>query len=86
MEARRQMCSDGPLSVERDSLRLLTHSLKVAKLEHNKTGGYRPVKRGAHNEARDDVAMALILAAGAWVREYAPVLKKREERALASAA
>ena len=66
----RQMCSDGPLSVERESLRLLTHSLKVAKIEHNKSGGYRMIKRGANNESRDDVAAALVQAAGEWHRQF----------------
>jgi len=68
IRALRKICLDGPLSVERESLRLLTHSLKVALVRHDDQGNTRLVKRGTHSEARDDVAAALLLAAGEAVR------------------
>jgi len=68
IDALRQLAVDGPMSVERESLRLLTHSVKVAKVRPDDQGSVRLVKRGTNNEARDDVAAALLLAAG-WFRE-----------------
>ena len=68
IDALRQLAVDGPMSVERESLRLITHSVKVAKVKCDDQGSVRLIKRGTNNEARDDVATGLVLAAG-WFRE-----------------
>ena len=68
IRALRKMAKDGPLSVEESSRDLLTASLAAAMVKNDDQGSTRLVKRGSHNEARDDVAAALTLAAGAWSR------------------
>ena len=64
IRAVRRMASDGPLTVERDSRGLLTASL-AASMVRSSEGEFRLVKRDSHSQARDDVAVALTLAAGA---------------------
>ena len=59
---------DGPLVVAEDSRSLLLASLSVAKVENDKQGSVRLIKRGVNNEARDDVCVAWTLAAGARER------------------
>ena len=69
IRALRKLAKDGPLAVEPRSRNLLTASLAAAKVENDRSGNYRLTKRDpANNTARDDVAFALTLAAGALVR------------------
>ena len=63
------MAADGPLSVTPESAKLIAASLAVAVVKREE-GNSRLVKRGTHNQCRDDVAQALTLAAGA--RDRAP--------------
>ena len=71
IRALRRSAADGPLSVEKGSRGLLAASLAVALVKTDDQGGVRLAKRGTNNQARDDVAAALVLAAGAVSR--APV-------------
>ena len=64
----RSLSADGPLSVEPGSRSLLAASLAVALVKTDDAGSVRLVKRGSNNTARDDVAAALLLAAGALAR------------------
>ena len=70
IRALRKMATDGPLSIEPESRLLVAASLAVAKVKNDDAGNCRLVKRGTNNSARDDVAAALLLAAGAWEREH----------------
>ena len=65
IRALRRMALDGPLSCETESQQLLTASLGVAMVVNDTSGNVRLVKKGTNNTSRDDVAAALILAAGA---------------------
>ena len=65
----RKVVADGPMNIEKDSRRLITASLMVAKIEHDKNGNSRLVKSSTNNTARDDVAFALTLAAGESLRK-----------------
>ena len=67
----RRMAKDGPLSCAPSSRPLLEASLSVAQVQNDSDGNVRLVKRGSQNEARDDVAAALKLAAGAHARRPA---------------
>ena len=67
----RKMAKDGPLSVDPPSRPLLAASLSVAQVKNDDQGNTRLVKRGTNNTARDDVAAALVLIAGAWARREA---------------
>ena len=64
----RKLVLDEGLSVEPVSRDLLTASLAVATVKNDDQGNVRLIKRGGHNKARDDVAAALVLAAGAFMR------------------
>ena len=64
----RKVAMDGPLSCEPESRLLLTASLSAAMVQNDDSGNVRLRKRGANNEARDDVAAALVLSAGAYHR------------------
>ena len=64
----RRMAKDGPLAVERGSRMLTATSLSRARVQNDDAGNFRLVKRGTNNTARDDVAAALVLAAGAVER------------------
>lgn len=68
IRALRRMAQDGPLSVETSSRSMLAASLAAARVKNDESGNVRMVKRGTNNEARDDVAAALALAAGAVER------------------
>ena len=68
IRALRKIAKDGPLSVAKDSRALLTASLSAAMVQPDDQGSVRLVKRGSNNQARDDVAAALVLAAGSWGR------------------
>ena len=75
------MTADGPLAVEKDSRALLTASLGVAMVAVDDAGNVRMKKRGTNNQARDDVAAALVLAAGSWMRSP-PVARRRMRSAM----
>ena len=64
----RKLAADGPLAVEVKSRDLLAASLSVAMVKNDDQGSFRLLKRGTNNTARDDVAAALLLAAGALAR------------------
>ena len=59
---------DGPFSIDEGSRALLIASLSVAYIKNDDQGNTRLAKDGKHNRARDDVAAALLLAAGAFER------------------
>ena len=68
IRALRRMAADGPLAVEKAARDLLAASLSVATVKTDDQGGVRLAKNGTNNTARDDVAAALVLAAGAVSR------------------
>ena len=68
IRALRKVVRDGPLAVEEKSRSLLQASLSVATVKEDDAGSTRIVKRGSNNQSRDDVAVALTLAAGAFER------------------
>ena len=72
IRAVRKLALDGPLACEESSRGLLTASLAAAMVKPDDAGNVRLVKRGTNNTGRDDVAAALILAAGALSRAPAP--------------
>ncbi len=74
VRALRKMAKDGPLSCPPECRDLVTASLAVATVKNDDQGNCRIEKRGTNNTARDDVAQALALAAGAWDRasKYRP--------------
>lgn len=65
----RRLAADGPLSVEDGSRDLLSVSLAAAKCINDTSGNTRLIKKGTNNEARDDVSVALVLAAGEASRQ-----------------
>ena len=68
IKALRGLTRDGPLAAEEESRPLLAASLSVARVKNDDSGGTRLVKMGSANTARDDVAAALVLAAGKYQR------------------
>ena len=68
IRALRKVAMDGPMSVEKTSRRLLATSLAKAMVQNDDQGNTRLVKMGTNNEGLDDVAAALVLAAGAHAR------------------
>ena len=64
----RSKVKDGPFAVAECSRSLLEASLAVAAVKNDDQGSVRLVKRTSNNEARDDVAAAFCLAAGAFAR------------------
>ena len=74
IRALRKICRDGPLSVDPVSRNLLLVSMSGAYVENDTAGNSRLIKKSSDNKARDDVAAAAVLAAGAFERESkAPV-------------
>jgi len=61
INAVRKLVADGPLSVEETSRALLSVSLSAAMVKHDGSGNIRMVKRGQNNQARDDVAAAMVV-------------------------
>ena len=59
---------DGPFSIDPASRSLVEASLACATVRSDDQGSVRLVKKTSNNLARDDVAAALTLAAGAFVR------------------
>ncbi|MCY3845695.1 MAG: hypothetical protein OXH69_19390 [Acidobacteria bacterium] len=72
IRALRRAAADGPLAVERSSRPLIAASLAAALVANDDQGNTRLAKRGTNNTARDDVAAAMVLAAGAWSRRAVP--------------
>ena len=68
IRALRKIFRDGPASIEEAARPLLVASLHQAYVKGDDQGNTRLVKRGKDNQARDDVAAALTLAAGAFAR------------------
>ena len=66
--ALRKFAADGPLSCVPSSRPLLTASLAAALVKNDDQGSVRMIKRDSHNTGRDDVAAALVLAAGSLSR------------------
>lgn len=60
------MAADGPLSAAPQSRPLIGASPSAAHVYNDDQGNTRLFKTGTNNTARDDVAAALVLAAGAW--------------------
>ena len=71
IRALRKLASDGPLSVSPESRDLITASLGVSQVKTDNAGNSRLEKRGTNNTSRDDVAAALLLSAGEFVRRAA---------------
>ena len=76
IRALRKICRDGPLSVDSGSRNLLMVSLSAAYVENDNAGNSRLIKRSSDNKARDDVAAAATLAAGAFERAGAAPVRK----------
>ena len=68
IRALRKIARDGPLSCAESSRLLVAASLSAALVKNDDAGNTRLVKRGTNNAARDDVAAALVLCAGAFQR------------------
>ena len=68
IRALRKIAGDGPLSVSPGSAALIGASLSAAMVKPDDSGNVRMVKRTTNNTARDDVAAALVLAAGVFNR------------------
>ena len=69
VRATRQWASDGPLACDERSRPLVTAALAASEVKSDDQGSTRLVKRGSNNQARDDVAAAMVLAIGAMDRE-----------------
>ena len=80
IRATRAAAKDGPLAGAESSRPLLAASLAAAMAKNDDQGSVRMVKRGTNNPGRDDVAAALVLAAGALSR--APKPRRRLRSAL----
>ena len=68
IRALRRLAKDGPLSCVPGARHLVAASLSAAMVKNDDAGNTRLLKRGSNNTARDDVAAALVLAAGAFAR------------------
>ena len=64
----RKLALDGPLNVSPESAALITASMAAARVKPDDSGNVRLVKAGTNNTGRDDVAAALVLAAGLFER------------------
>ena len=67
IRALRRLAKDGPWTVDEDSRLLIAASLQAAVVKSDDQGSTRLVK-SKNNTARDDVAAAMVLAAGAYQR------------------
>ena len=77
IRACRKLALDGPLAVAPESRPLLAASLAAAQVKTDEQGSIRMVKAGTNNCGRDDVAAALVLAAGALSRAPRPTGRRR---------
>ena len=76
IRALRKICRDGPLSVDPGSRSLLVVSMSAALVQNDNAGNVRLIKKGHDNKARDDVAAAATLAAGAFERASAAPVRE----------
>ena len=76
IRALRKITRDGPLAISRESRALLQASLAVTCVKEDDAGSVRIIKRGSNNESRDDVSVALTLAAGAFQRAGAAPVRR----------
>ena len=76
IRALRKICRDGPLSVDPASRNLLVVSMSAAYVQNDNAGNVRLIKKGHDNKARDDVAAAATLAAGAFERAGAAPVRE----------
>ena len=67
IRALRSIAADGPLACEASSRDLIAASLSVSMVKNDDQGSVRLTKN-KNNTARDDVAAALTLCAGGFVR------------------
>lgn len=79
IRALRKHMRDGPFAIPESSRLLLAASLSVAVVKNDDQGNTRLIKKATDNKARDDVAAALVLAAGAYDREM--MMLNRDEPA-----
>ena len=70
--AARRLALDGALAVVPECRRIFRFTLAESTVEHDDSGNVRLIKGDTHNRHRDDLAAALVLAAGAWSRRPAP--------------
>ena len=68
IRALRRFAADGPLSCSVASRPLVEASLSVSEVRTDESGITKLIKRGSHNQARDDISAALALACGALAR------------------
>ena len=68
IRALRKHAADGPFAIEDESRYLMALSLSKAIVQNDDQGNTRLVKSGVNNASRDDVAVSLTLASGAFVR------------------
>ena len=68
IRALRRMVKDGPMVVSEESRSLVSAALSRSQVLNDDAGNVRLQKQGSSNCARDDVAAALVLGAGAWAR------------------
>lgn len=68
-----KMARDGPMSSPSEAEALILESLVHAVVQPDLAGNVRLIKSGSNNVGRDDVAAALVLAAGAAARRPAVV-------------
>ena len=69
IRALRRGAVDGPLSIDPPSRLLVAVSLSAALVKNDDQGSVRIVDNGSNNTARDDVAAAFTLVAGAYARQ-----------------
>ena len=68
IRALRRLVKDGPFNIEPGSRALLAASLSVSMVKSDDSGNVRLIKKGVNNASRDDVAAALVLGAGVYLR------------------
>lgn len=84
IRALRRMAADGPLACAESSRPLLTASLSAAMVVNDDQGNTRLKKKGTNNTARDDVAAALVLSAGAHMRSLSQPRPRWRYRGMAA--
>ena len=84
IRALRKLAQDGPLTVASSSRMLIAASLSCAMVKNDTSGNTRLLKRGTNNQARDDVAAALMLCAGLWDRSRPAPRRRRWAMATAT--
>ena len=74
IRALRRLAMDGPLCCAPASIPVIAASLSVSRVKNDDQGNTRLTKQSSNNTGRDDVAAALVLAAGEFARQAsAPV-------------